>query len=98
MDITVVLPVYNERGNLVQLLDELAAALDPSRRAYEIIAVDDGSTDGSAALLHHLAETNPRLKVVFFRHNYGQAAAFDAGFRAASGKLLVTMDADLQND
>jgi glycosyltransferase involved in cell wall biosynthesis len=98
MEITVVLPVHNERDNLRPLLDEIAQALDPLGQAYEVIAVDDGSTDGSTQLLRDLAAENPHLKVVFFRHNYGQSAAFDAGFRHASGKYVVTMDADRQND
>lgn len=98
MDISVVLPIYDERENLVPLLDEIEGALDPTGKNYEIIAIDDGSQDGSTELLKKLAGERPRLRAIFFRKNTGQAAAFDAGFRNASGDIVVTMDADLQND
>ena len=98
MYLSIVLPVYNERDNLRPLLDELEQALDPLGRDYEVIAVDDGSTDGSDRVLRDLAAERPFLKVVFFRQNYGQSAAFDAGFRHAGGRFVVTMDADGQND
>jgi glycosyltransferase involved in cell wall biosynthesis len=98
MDISVVLPVFNERDNLMPLLDEIAATLGGMGKRFEIIAVDDGSRDGSDAILRQAAAERPYLKVVFFRRNFGQSAAFDAGFQAASGALVVTMDADRQND
>jgi glycosyltransferase involved in cell wall biosynthesis len=98
MDITIVLPVHNERENLRALVEEIECALTPTNRSFEIIAVDDGSDDGSSALIHDLANEKPFVRGIFFRKNYGQSAAFDAGFRAASGRLIVTMDADLQND
>ena len=98
MDITIVLPIYNERENLRPLLDEIERALSGMRQTFEVIAIDDGSTDGSALCLRELAAQRPYLKAIFFRQNYGQSAAFDAGFRAASGQFIVTMDADLQND
>ena len=84
--------------NLAPLIDEIEAALDPTGKTYEIIAVDDGSDDGSTDLLKKLAGEHTRLRAIFFRKNSGQAAAFDAGFRNASGDIVVTMDADLQND
>ena len=98
MDISVILPVFNERENLLPLLLEIEEALDGTGKTYEIIAVDDGSDDGSTALLKDLTATHAALRAIFFRRNSGQAAAFDAGFRNASGDLVVTMDADLQND
>ena len=98
MDITVVLPVYNERDNLRPLLTEVEQALAPLQRSYEVIAIDDGSRDGSVQILEELAREKPYLNVVFLRQNFGQAAAFDAGFRHASGKIIVTLDSDLQND
>jgi glycosyltransferase involved in cell wall biosynthesis len=98
MDISVVVPVFDEEGNLRPLLDELEEVLRPTGKSFEIIAVDDGSRDGSRALLRQLAKERPELKLIFFRRNSGQTAAFDAGFRAASGRVVVTMDADLQND
>jgi glycosyltransferase involved in cell wall biosynthesis len=98
MDISVILPIYNERENIQPLLDELEGVLQGLGKQYEIIAVDDGSRDGSGALLRAEAARRPALRVILFRSNTGQTAAFDAGFRAASGSVVVTMDADLQND
>ncbi|HKQ68173.1 MAG TPA: glycosyltransferase family 2 protein [Polyangiaceae bacterium] len=98
MDISVVLPIYNERENLVALLDELAGVLTPLGKEFEILAVDDGSRDGSVELLKAAAAERSYLKVLLFRRNSGQSAAFDAGFRAATGSVVITMDADLQND
>ena len=98
MDISVVLPIYNEKENLVPLLDELEGVLDATGKDYEVIAVDDGSNDGSVEVLKSATLDRKRLKALFFRRNCGQAAAFDAGFRAAQGDIVVTMDADRQND
>ncbi|MDX2054533.1 MAG: glycosyltransferase family 2 protein [Polyangiaceae bacterium] len=98
MDLSVVIPVYNERENLRRLVEEIESALTPGQKTFEIVAVDDGSTDGSRELLEQLHQEKPFLKVVVFRRNCGQAAAFDAGFRFAEGNIVATMDADLQND
>lgn len=98
IDISIVVPVYNERDSIAPLLCEITMAMAAIGRPYEIIAVDDGSTDGSGALLNHLCQTNSRLRLISFRRNYGQAAAFDAGFCRASGAIVVTLDADGQND
>ena len=98
MDLSIVLPIYNERENVVPLLDEIDAALGSLGKSYEIIAVDDGSTDGTRELLKEEVSRRRHLKVVVFRRNFGQTAAFDAGFRCALGDVIVTMDADLQND
>jgi glycosyltransferase involved in cell wall biosynthesis len=98
MDISVVLPIYNERDNLLPLFDEIAEVLAGMGKTFEIIAVDDGSTDDSAAVIRRAVAERPYLRAIFFRRNAGQSAAFDAGFRAASGALVVTMDADRQND
>src|SRR4051794_38071981 len=98
IDVTVILPAYNERENLAPLLDEIEQALTPTGYVFEIIVVDDGSTDGSGMLLRELARTKPHLKVITFRANYGQSSAFDAGFRAATGRFVATLDADGQND
>lgn len=97
-DISVILPVYNEVENLRPLLDELTGVLDALGRSYEIIAVDDGSTDGSRKLLRELADECGPLRVILFRRNSGQTAAFDSGFRHGRGRIVVTMDADMQND
>jgi glycosyltransferase involved in cell wall biosynthesis len=96
--LSVVIPVHNEIENLVALLDELTDVLSSQHRTYEIIVVDDGSKDGTTQLLRKLATERAALKAIFFRRNFGQTAAFDAGFRAASGAMIVTMDGDLQND
>ncbi|HEX3902826.1 MAG TPA: glycosyltransferase family 2 protein [Polyangia bacterium] len=98
MDISVVLPIYNERDNLIPLFDEIAEVLGSMGKTFEIIAVDDGSRDDSAAVIRQAASERGYLKAIFFRRNTGQSAAFDAGFRAATGTLVVTMDADRQND
>jgi glycosyltransferase involved in cell wall biosynthesis len=97
-DVSVVIPVYNEVENLTALLDELAAAVAPMQRNVEVIVVDDGSRDGTSELLRRLVAERPDLRAVFFRRNFGQTAAFDAGFRSASGDVVVTIDGDLQND
>src|SRR5258708_11544745 len=95
-DVSLVVPVYNERENLGALVAEIAAAF--AGRRYEIVAVDDGSTDGSLAELKRLKSALPELHIVAFERNAGQSAAFVAGFRAARGRAIVTLDADLQND
>lgn len=98
MDLSILVPVYNEVDNLSMLLVEIRDALSVGKYSYEVIAIDDGSTDGSRALLEQLAVEFRFLKVIYFRVNAGQSAAFDAGFRHASGKFVVTMDGDRQND
>jgi glycosyltransferase involved in cell wall biosynthesis len=96
--LSIVLPVHNERDNLSPLLEEISSVLGAEGHEFEVIAVDDGSTDGSARLLRQLSRTRPWLRVIVLRRNCGQSAAMDAGFRAASGGLVATMDADGQND
>jgi len=98
LDLSVILPVYNEAGSLLSLVPELTAVLGPLERRYEIVAVDDGSSDDSVAVLRRLQEREPRLRIVQFRRNFGQTAAFTAGFDYARGEIIVTMDADGQND
>jgi glycosyltransferase involved in cell wall biosynthesis len=99
LEISIVLPVHNEVGNLIPLITEIRHHLILNfKRSFEIIAVDDGSTDGSDLELRGLARQFPELKVIFLRKNRGQSAAFDAGFQNAQGKLVLTMDADLQSD
>jgi glycosyltransferase involved in cell wall biosynthesis len=98
IDLSVVLPVYNEAGSLPGLIPELTGVLQQLKRPYEIVAVDDGSSDDSVAVLCRLQESEPNLRIVEFRRNFGQTAAFDAGFDYARGEVIVTMDADGQND
>ncbi len=97
-DISVVIPVFNEEANLPMLLEQLHGALLPMSRLYEVIVIDDGSTDGSYALLERMARVDPTLVVVRFRRNFGQTPAMQAGIDLAQGRVIVTMDADLQND
>jgi glycosyltransferase involved in cell wall biosynthesis len=97
-EISVILPVFNEKDNLRVLITEINAALAPLGRTFEIIAVDDGSTDGSRELLLEIATDEPALKVACLRRNCGQAAALDAGFRLTAGQIIATLDADRQND
>ena len=98
LDLSIVLPVYNEAGSLSSLIPELTAALRQLGCSYEIIAVDDGSSDDSVAVLRRLQEDEPCLRIVQFRRNFGQTAAFTAGFDYARGEIIVTMDADGQQD
>ncbi len=97
-DLSLVIPVYNEVENVRPLLDEITAALADQHLDYEIIFVDDGSNDGSFELLKTLYQADDRVVVVRFRRNHGQTAAFAAGFDHARGRLILTLDADRQND
>jgi dolichol-phosphate mannosyltransferase len=97
-DLSVVFPVYNEEENLPILLREIAAALAGQEWAYEIVAVDDGSTDRSVEVLRASRAQYPTLRVLTFEKNSGQTAALDAAWHAARGRLVVSLDADLQND
>ena len=96
--VSVVIPIYNEEDNLPDLVERVGAALSRTGRAFELICVDDGSKDGSAALLAELAATRAWLKPLFLIRNYGQSAALQAGFDGARGEIIVTLDGDLQND
>ncbi len=96
--LSVVVPIYNERENVGALHESLTHSLQLLRRSYEIIFVDDGSTDGTRDVMRELAAIDPHLRLVMFRRNYGQTAAMAAGFRTARGRTIVSMDGDLQND
>jgi glycosyltransferase involved in cell wall biosynthesis len=96
--LSIVVPVYDEEASLETLHRELDAALAGVAGGVELIFVDDGSRDGSLDALRRLAAKDPRLRVLALDRNHGQTAAFDAGFRAARGELVVTLDADGQND
>jgi len=98
IDLSVVLPVYNEAESLPKLITELSGVLRELERPYEIIVVDDGSSDDSVAVLARLQRDEPQLRIIEFRRNFGQTAAFGAGFDYARGDFIVTMDADGQND
>jgi Glycosyltransferases involved in cell wall biogenesis len=96
--LSVVIPAYNEEENVPILYEKLKKVLDSLGEDYEIIFVDDGSTDGTYQRLKQLAEKDSRLKVIRFKRNYGQTAAMSAGFEHAKGEVIITLDADLQND
>jgi len=98
MDLSIVFPVYNEEENVPILLGEIAKALDGQPWTYEIVAVDDGSRDRSLEVLRAARATHPNLRVIALEKNSGQTAALDAGWRAARGEFVVSLDADLQND
>jgi glycosyltransferase involved in cell wall biosynthesis len=96
--VTVVAPVFNERENLKPLVDEILAVMRPSGISFEILLVDDGSKDGSSEEIDRLAREHAEVRGLHFEANCGQTAAFDAGFKNARGAVVVTIDADLQND
>lgn len=98
MDLSIIVPIKDEYDNLRPLHERLRQALDPLGRTYEMIFIDDGSRDGSFALLEELAAADPRVKVVRLRRNFGQTAALLAGIDWSTGAVLVTLDGDLQND
>ena len=98
MDLSVVVPIYNEEENIPLLYQRITEALATSGLSYELILVDDGSADGSFPLLEGIAAKDPQVKVLRFRRNFGQTAAMAAGFDAAKGRVVVPMDGDLQND
>ncbi|MEY2911577.1 MAG: hypothetical protein RLZZ184_886 [Cyanobacteriota bacterium] len=98
LDVSVVIPIKDEVESLPLLLKAISSTLTESKLNYEIICVDDGSRDGSAEFLKEQAQIRTDLKVVILRRNYGQTAAMSAGFNYATAKVIVTLDADLQND
>ena len=98
MDLSVVIPIYYEEANIRPLYEAVTGVLDPTGLSYEIITVDDGSGDGSFAVLKELALADARVRVIRFRRNFGQTAAMAAGFEAARGAVIIPMDGDLQND
>ncbi len=98
MSLSVIIPVFNERGSIGSLLADLEATLDRVPRSAEIVVVDDGSTDGTADALEQHRLTSHRLRVLRLRRNFGQTAAMAAGFHAARGDVFITMDGDGQND
>ena len=98
LELSIVVPIYNEEGNIDKLHSELTQALVATGRDYEVIAINDGSQDGSYDLLNAVQTRDPRWHIIHFRRNFGQTAALSAGFDAARGQIVVTIDADLQND
>ena len=96
--ISVVVPFYNEEESIERLWDVLKASLDEVGKTFEVLFVDDGSSDGTRDIMRRLANEHPELRVVLFRANFGQSAAMAAGFEATRGDVVVAMDGDLQND
>ena len=96
--VSIIVPIYNERENIAPLLAAIRATMDTSGEGYEIIMVDDGSTDGGETMLDALPAEDHRIRVIHFRRNFGQTAAMAAGFDHATGDILIPLDADLQND
>lgn len=97
LDLSVIVPVFNEAPTLGELYERLRQTLDGFGKTYEVIFVDDGSTDGSAGILRDLYEKDSAVKVIRFNRNYGQHAAVFAGLERARGEIIVTLDGDLQN-
>ena len=98
MDISIVVPIYNEQENVEAVYSAISSALRGMGCSYEIVMVDDGSSDGSYGVLAGLASSDNNLKVIRFRRNFGQTAAMSAGFDHAKGDIIIPMDGDLQND
>jgi glycosyltransferase involved in cell wall biosynthesis len=96
MELSVIIPIYNEERNIPILYRELKNVLENLKKKYEIIFINDGSTDMSEKILNNLKDKH--VRVIHFRKNFGQTAALDAGFKNAKGKIIITMDGDLQND
>lgn len=96
--LSLVIPCYNEQENVPTLLQRVAASLEKIPKPFEVIIVDDGSTDSTPKLLHDAMANLPWLRVIRMARNGGQSAAFEAGFAAARGEIIATIDADLQND
>jgi glycosyltransferase involved in cell wall biosynthesis len=99
MELSLVIPVFNEEGNLLKLFDAIQETMNGLKQSWEVIFVDDGSRDNSQSILRDLAEKDPEhVSVVVFRRNYGQTAALAAGIDHSSGETIILMDADMQND
>src|ERR1700709_2263434 len=97
MDISVVVPLFDEIESLPELTSWISRVMDENRFTYEIIMIDDGSSDGSWEMINKLRKNNPFIKGIKFRRNYGKSAALNTGFEAAQGNVVITMDADLQD-
>lgn len=95
---SVVIPLKNEEDNIIDLIAELEPAMEQLKAPWELICIDDGSTDRTQAILKKIASEKPFLRTIFFDRNYGQSSAFDAGFKKATGKWVITLDGDRQND
>src|SRR6476620_111965 len=97
MDLSIVVPLYNEEESLPELCDWIKLVCTQNNYSYEVVLVDDGSTDDSWAVVERLRAANPDIKGIRFQRNYGKSAALNEGFKAAQGDVVITMDADLQD-
>lgn len=95
---SVVIPLKNEAGNIIDLIEELEPVMQSLGQQWELICIDDGSTDGTDRILNVVAKQKKYLRFIKFKQNYGQSSAFDAGFKAAQGQYVITLDGDGQND
>lgn len=95
---SVVIPLKNEEGNIVELIQELEPVMESLKSSWELICIDDGSTDRTRDILKSLSKEKPYLRLILFTKNFGQSSAFDAGFKAAQGEFVITLDGDRQND
>lgn len=95
---SIVIPLKNEEHNIADLVQELEPVMQQIGQAWELICIDDGSTDQTRAILKQLAMQKTYMRLIFFDRNYGQSSAFDAGFKAAKGEFVITLDGDRQND
>ena len=95
---SLIIPLKNEAGNIRDLINEIKPVMSSLGHPWELICVDDGSTDETNQILHALLPQNPQLQIITFKKNYGQSSAFDAGFKLARGQFVITLDGDGQND
>lgn len=95
---SVVIPLKNEEENVVELIEELEPVMEGLQQPWELLCIDDGSSDATLAILTELSRVKPYLRTLVFKGNFGQSSAFDAGFRKAQGEFIITMDGDRQND
>lgn len=98
LDISIVIPIYNEQENLPDLVTQVEEAMRQCAQSWELLCIDDGSSDSSGAVLARLMANHPQLRPLWLKRNYGQSTAMQAGFDAARGKVIITLDGDLQND
>jgi dolichol-phosphate mannosyltransferase len=98
IDFSLVIPLYNEEENLEPLVEEIQSVMNSLCVHWELLLVDDGSTDSTAKIIYSLSQKNPSIRPLFFKQNWGQSGAFLAGFEAARGTYVITMDGDRQND
>ncbi len=98
MDLSIVIPAYNEEQNIILLYHKIRDAVDKLKLNYEILFIDDGSTDNTYKIMERINASDKKVKIIKFRRNFGQTAALSAGFKHAEGRIVIAMDADLQND